>query len=108
MVGGSDKELTNSDFGASSPLSRSERMRVALTEGFAPTALEINDDSARHAGHAGAAPGGETHFNVVIVSATFQGMGRVARQRAVMDALKREFDSGLHALSITARTPEES
>jgi BolA protein len=69
--------------------------------------LQIVDDSARHAGHAGAQPGGETHFNVLLVSAAFQGVNRVARSRAVHAALEAEFAGGLHALSLTLRTPEE-
>ncbi|WP_300377370.1 BolA family transcriptional regulator [Henriciella sp.] len=84
---------------------RSERIRSKLTQVFAPEALEVVDDSARHAGHAGASPEGETHFNVKIISSQFEGMNRVAMQRAVNDALKEEFDSGLHALSIRAKAP---
>jgi BolA protein len=108
METASDKELTSSDFGASAAPTRAARMHALLTGHLAPSTLKIDDDSARHSGHAGAAPGGETHFNLVIVSARFQGLSRVARQRAVMDALKPEFETGLHALSITARTPEEA
>jgi BolA protein len=83
-------------------------MRRTLTERFSPVRLEIIDDSARHHGHAGAAPGGQTHYNLAIVSGAFAGLSRVARQRAVMQALSSEFDSGLHALSIVARTPQEA
>ena len=64
------------------------------------------DDSAKHAGHAGASPEGETHYTVKIVSQTFAGMNRVAIQRAVNAALKAEFDTGLHALSIKASAPK--
>ena len=85
---------------------RSERIRSKLTQVFAPEALEVVDDSARHAGHAGAAPEGETHFNVKITSAQFEGMSRVERQREVNAALKEEFDNGLHALSIKANAPQ--
>tara|TARA_R100000501_G_C2539757_1_gene59029 strand:- start:78 stop:305 length:228 start_codon:yes stop_codon:yes gene_type:complete len=70
---------------------------------FSPTLLNVTDDSARHAGHAGAQPGGETHYNVEIESTAFAGKTRVEMQRAVNSALKEEFDSGLHALSIKAR-----
>jgi BolA protein len=77
-----------------------------LTQVFTPEALEVIDDSARHAGHAGASPEGETHFNVEIIAAAFSGQTRVQRQRAVNAALKEEFDSGLHALSIKARAPD--
>lgn len=78
-----------------------------LTDGFAPVGLAVDDDSARHAGHSGAKAGGETHYNVVLVSRAFQGMNRVARHRAVTEALSDEFAGGLHALSLVLRTPEE-
>ena len=81
---------------------RSERIHRSLSAAFQPTALEVIDDSHKHAGHAGASPEGETHYTVVISSPAFAGLSRVAMQRAVMDALKAEFDSGLHALSIKA------
>jgi BolA protein len=86
---------------------RAARLETVLREAFSPVALQIVDDSARHAGHAGAQPGGETHFNVLLVSAAFQGVNRVARSRAVHAALEAEFAGGLHALSLTLRTPEE-
>jgi BolA protein len=82
-------------------------MRAILQAAFAPATLEIEDDSARHAGHAGAAPGGETHFSVTIVSSAFSGLSRVARSRAVHEALKDEFASGLHALSLRLCAPQE-
>lgn len=85
-------------------MSRSERIHMTLTNVFTPSALDVIDDSHKHAGHAGAQPEGETHYTVKIVSAAFEGLSRVAVQRAVMDALKDEFDSGLHALSIKARS----
>ena len=87
--------------------SRAARLEAALTEAFAPAVLRVQDDSARHAGHAGAQPGGETHYNVLLVSAKFAGMSRVARSRAVHDVLAREFAGGMHALALTLRTPEE-
>ncbi|MEM6554394.1 MAG: BolA family protein [Pseudomonadota bacterium] len=85
-------------------MSRSERIHTTLTKVFSPSALEVLDDSHKHAGHAGAQPEGETHYTVKIISSAFEGLSRVAMQRAVMDALKDEFDSGLHALSIKARS----
>ena len=85
-------------------MTRSQRIHTLLAEAFAPSALEIIDDSDKHAGHAGAQPGGETHYTVKISSAKFSGLSRVAMQRAVMTALQSEFDSGLHALSIKAKT----
>jgi BolA protein len=81
---------------------RSERIREILSVTFSPSVLEITDDSANHAGHAGAQPGGETHYTVKIVSDEFTGLSRVSMQRAVLDALKPEFETGLHALSIKA------
>lgn len=79
-----------------------------LTATFSPTRLEIQDDSARHAGHAGAAPGGESHFNVTIESAAFVGAAKVARQRMVYRALADELAGPIHALSIKALAPGES
>ena len=69
--------------------------------------LRVVDDSARHAGHAGAQPGGETHYSVLVVAEAFRGMTRVARSRAVHAALAAEFSGGMHALALTLRTPEE-
>jgi BolA family transcriptional regulator, general stress-responsive regulator len=87
--------------------SRSARLEGALTAAFSPVLLRVEDDSARHAGHAGAQPGGQTHFNVLLVSAAFRGMSRVARSRAVHDVLAQEFAEGMHALALTLRSPEE-
>ena len=87
---------------------RADRMRQTLEARFQPALLEITDDSARHAGHAGASPGGETHYSVHIVSALFAGMSRVARSRAVHEALAGEFASGLHALALRLQSPEEA
>lgn len=82
-------------------------MAALLRQLFNPELLRIDDESARHAGHAGAAPGGETHYSVHIVAAAFRGESRVARSRRVHAALGDEFAGGLHALSLTLRTPEE-
>ena len=81
---------------------RSERIRDILTEAFSPSTLEILDDSHKHAGHAGARPEGETHYTIKITSPKFEGQSRVATQRAILAALKPEFETGLHALSIKA------
>ncbi|MBI1188849.1 MAG: BolA/IbaG family iron-sulfur metabolism protein [Alphaproteobacteria bacterium] len=99
-----DKELTDVRFGAS----RRARMKKALETAFSPTSLIIEDQSDRHQGHAGAQPGGETHFHITIVSSAFTGLNRVARQRRVMDALSAEFASGLHALGMLLKTPDEA
>ena len=85
-----------------------EAIRTKLSAAFQPVRLEVVDDSARHHGHAGAAPGGETHFNVVIEAAAFEGLGRVQRQRAVYAALAEELAGPVHALSIAASAPGES
>ena len=87
-------------------------IRVKLTSAFAPLALEIVDESARHAGHAGATRGdgsqGETHFHVRLVSASFEGLSRVERQRRVYAALKEELAGPVHALSLAALAPSET
>ncbi len=87
---------------------RADRIRAALEAALAPTMIDVVDDSARHAGHAGATPGGQTHFNVLVVSSAFEGQGRVARHRLVNQALGPEFAGGLHALSLVLRTPAEA
>lgn len=87
---------------------RAERIRAALETAFAPAEVDVTDDSARHAGHAGARPGGQTHYSVAVVSPAFAGLTRVARSRAVHDALAAEFADGLHALALRLRTPEEA
>jgi BolA family transcriptional regulator, general stress-responsive regulator len=79
-----------------------------LTTAFQPTRLEIEDDSARHHGHAGARPGGESHFNVTIEAAAFAGVGKVQRQRMVYRALAEELAGPLHALSVRALAPGEA
>ncbi len=86
---------------------RADRIAALLTDRFAPLRMAVQDDSARHAGHAGAAPGGQTHYSVLVVSAGFTGLSRVARSRAVHAALAAEFAGGLHALALTLRTPAE-
>jgi len=85
-----------------------ESMRGKLTDALSPTRLEILDDSARHAGHAGARAGGESHFTVTIQSAAFAGLGRVQRQRLVYDALSEALAGPVHALSLKALAPGEN
>jgi len=92
----------------SAMLTRAARLEAVLTQAFSPSLLRITDDSARHAGHAGAQPGGETHYHVLLVSRAFHGMPRVARSRAVHAALATEFAGGMHALSLTLRAPDET
>jgi stress-induced morphogen len=86
---------------------RAARLEDVLTRTFTPAMLRVVDDSARHAGHSGARPGGETHYSVLLVTEVFRDMTRVARSRAVHAVLAAEFDGGLHALALTLRTPEE-
>jgi BolA protein len=85
-----------------------EAIHDKLTAAFQPSRLEIEDDSARHAGHAGARPSGESHFNVVIEAAAFEGKPKVARQRLVYQALAEELKGPIHALSLKALAPGES
>ncbi len=79
-----------------------------LARAFAPTRLDIVDESHRHVGHAGARPGGESHFRVEIVSARFAGLDRVARQREVYRVLAAELAGPVHALALTTLTPAEA
>lgn len=83
-----------------------ERIEAALRAAFEPQHLEIVDDSARHAGHAGARSGGG-HFIVTIVAERFRGLGRLERHRAVYDALGDAMQSEIHALALKALAPDE-
>ncbi|HRC26035.1 MAG TPA: BolA family protein [Alphaproteobacteria bacterium] len=85
-----------------------DRMHAALEAAFAPSTLEIEDQSAAHAGHAGARPGGESHFHVTIVSGRFAGLPRLARHRAAQEVLAFAMAQGVHALSFDLRAPEEA
>ncbi len=84
-----------------------DRIRGTLTQGLVPERLEVIDESALHAGHAGAVPGKTTHVRVRVVSAAFDGKGRIERHRLVNDLLASEIAGGLHALAIEARAPGE-
>jgi stress-induced morphogen len=86
---------------------RADRIEAIVRDQLDPTLVMVEDESARHAGHAGAQPGGETHYNVLVVAPAFAGQTRVARSRTVHALLAAEFAAGLHALSLTLRTPEE-
>lgn len=81
-------------------------MTRALAEQLAPVEMQLVDDSAAHAGHAGARSG--AHFNLRIVSARFAGLPRISRHRLVYDALRPWMAEGVHALAIDARTPDEA
>jgi len=79
-----------------------------LTQALSPEHLEVMDNSAKHAGHAGARPGGESHFAVILVASAFEGKNRVQRQRMVYDALSSEMASDIHALELKTLTPDEA
>lgn len=85
-----------------------DTIRHKLTTAFAPVELVVEDESARHAGHSGAQPGGETHFNVRIVSPAFAGVSRVERQRRVYAALADEMSGRVHALALVTLAPGEA
>jgi len=84
------------------------RLRAKLEAALSPLALDIEDESAKHAGHAGAREGGETHYRVRIVSESFVGLGRVQRQRMVYAAVAQELAERVHALSLVTLTPDEA
>lgn len=86
---------------------RAGQIRAALTAAFAPQHLVIEDESHRHAGHAGAATG-RGHFRVEIVSAAFAGLPPLARHRQVYAALGALMQTDIHALSLQARAPGEA
>lgn len=88
------------------------QIQQKVTGALAPEHMELVDDSWRHAGHhheggIDARPGGESHFALTVVSDAFAGQSRLARQRAVLALLKEEMSGPVHALSITALTPQE-
>ncbi len=92
-------------------MNRDERILEKLKP-LAASKLQLFNDSSKHAGHTqhlgGAGFTGETHYKVIIESALFADKSRLERQRLVMDLLKDEFASGLHALEIKARAPGEA
>ena len=90
------------------PMPVADSIKRKLNDGLAPVRLTVTDQSHLHAGHAGARPGGETHFLVEIVSTKFRGLSRLARQREVHRLLAAELAGPVHALSIAAQTPEEA
>ena len=89
-------------------MTMADTIRQKLQAAFAPTELVVADDSAKHAGHSGARPGGETHFSVRLISESFAGQSRVERQRRVYAALAEELKPNkVHALALTTITPAE-
>jgi len=88
-------------------MSVADEIRTRLGK-LEPQALELVDESAQHAGHSGARQGGNTHWRLAIVSPRFAGLNPVARHRLVYEALGELMHNPIHALAITARTPEET
>ena len=95
------------EHGGSGAMTVAATIREKLAGAFAPVELEIIDESAQHAGHAGARVEGETHFRVRIVSERFRGLNRLERQRAVHAELAAELETRVHALSLTTLAPGE-
>lgn len=91
----------------SRPSERIERIRAHLIDALAPSFLAIEDESHKHAGHAGARDG-RGHFRVRIVAAAFSGQSLVARHRSVFAALGQMMQTDIHALALDARAPEEN
>jgi BolA protein len=89
-------------------MSYANRIREKITAAFAPCEIALFDESAKHAGHAGAQPGGETHFRLEIISAAFEGLSAVERQRKVYGVLAVELKERVHALSLRLKTPAEN
>ena len=89
-------------------MAMTDTIRDKLMRALSPVAVTVDDESMLHEGHAGARPGGETHFRVRIVSAAFNGLSRVERQRQVYAALREEMDNRIHALALTTLTPDEA
>jgi len=84
-----------------------QQITEKLQQAFAPAVLEVVNDSHRHAGHAGTPGTGESHFTVKVVSESFAGKSRLERHRMVNDVLAEELEGPIHALAISALTPEE-
>lgn len=83
-------------------------IETKLSEAFSPSYLQVVDESHLHIGHANYKPGGESHFNVTIVSADFCGLSRIQRHQKVYACLQDELKNGVHALSLTTLSPEEA
>ena len=92
---------------ATGPMAK--KIAERLTAALSPSRLEVNNDSAKHHGHAGDDGSGESHFSVAVESAAFADLSRVARQRLVNQALADLLEpGGIHALAIRARAPGEA
>ena len=87
-------------------MNTAERIAATLRQALGATEVMVEDESALHAGHAGAASGGG-HFQVTVVSPRFEGKGLVARHRMVYEALASEMQHAIHALALTTLTPSQ-
>lgn len=84
-----------------------DQINTLLTESLKPEQIQVVDESRLHEGHAGARPGGETHFRVLVVAAAFRGKSRIERHRMVNESLAELFEGRLHALTLSLSAPEE-
>ena len=87
-------------------MSVADTIRAKLADAFAPSSLEVVDESHMHRGHVGARPGGETHFRVFMTASAFEGLSRVERQRRVYDILAEELAGPVHALACKLEAPK--
>ncbi|MFM8467609.1 MAG: BolA family protein [Oxalobacteraceae bacterium] len=88
-------------------MNRVERIHQLLSLSLSPVSLTIDDESALHAGHAGAASGGG-HYRIRMISARFEGLGKLGRHRLVYDCLREMMQKDIHALAMTLLTPAEA
>lgn len=88
-------------------MQRSDQIAQKLTAALTPQSVKVLDESHLHAGHAGARPGGETHFRVYIVSEVFKGKTRIERHRMINGILSDDLAGSVHALAIHASAPDE-
>lgn len=89
-------------------MSVAEIIKSKIEARLSPAVIEVKDESHLHAGHAGARPGGESHFRILIVSDRFEGLSRLARQRLVNEILRDELSGPIHALAMQTLTPQEA
>ena len=88
-------------------MNRVERIHQLLSLSLSPVSLTIDDESSLHAGHAGAASGGG-HYRIRMISARFEGLGKLGRHRLVYDCLREMMQKDIHALAMTLQTPDEA
>lgn len=84
-----------------------EKITEKITKALKPTQISVEDESHLHAGHAGARPGGQTHFRITVVSARFADLSPVQRHRLINEVLAEELQGPIHALAIKALSPDE-